>query len=83
MFMSTGISVALAALGAILSFAVADNVSGVDVTMVGYIVMAAGVLGLVISVVQSQAAGKRHTSVTEQVTNTPDGTVRTSDAEVR
>ena len=40
----------LAAVGAILAFAVTDNINNVDLTMVGYILMAAGVVGLIWSI---------------------------------
>ncbi len=45
--MRIGGSVFLLAIGAILAFAVNDRLSDVDLTAVGYIVMAAGALGLV------------------------------------
>lgn len=48
-----GGSIALIALGAILSFAVQDNLAGVDLVTVGYICMAAGVLGIVLSLVMN------------------------------
>jgi hypothetical protein len=51
-----GGSIALIAIGAILSFAVQDRISGVDLVVVGYICMAAGVLGIVLSLV---ANGRR------------------------
>ncbi|HEV2814564.1 MAG TPA: DUF6458 family protein [Solirubrobacteraceae bacterium] len=44
--MGIGTSIFLLAVGAILAFAVTDAISGVDLTTVGYILMAAGVLGL-------------------------------------
>ena len=44
--MGIGVSVTLLAIGAILAFAVSDRVSGVDLSVVGYILMAAGALGL-------------------------------------
>ncbi|CAN5176922.1 hypothetical protein BH09ACT10_BH09ACT10_19070 [soil metagenome] len=46
-----GGSIALIALGAVLAFAVQDRLSGVDLEVVGYICMAAGVLGIVLSLV--------------------------------
>lgn len=46
-----GGSIALLALGAILAFAVRDSISGVDLEQVGYILMGAGVLGIVLSLV--------------------------------
>jgi len=46
-----GGSIALIALGAILAFAVQDGISGIDLTMIGYILMAAGVLGIVLTLI--------------------------------
>ena len=48
-----GGSIALIALGAILAFAVQDRLSGVDLVTVGYICMAAGALGIVLSLVMN------------------------------
>ncbi len=48
-----GGSIALIALGAILAFAVQDSLSGVDLVTVGYICMAAGALGIVLSLVMN------------------------------
>lgn len=47
--MGIGTSIFLLALGAILAFAVTDAISGVDLTVVGYILMAAGAIGLLIT----------------------------------
>lgn len=46
-----GGSIALLALGAILAFAVQDRLNDVDLVTVGYICMAAGALGIVLSLV--------------------------------
>jgi Domain of unknown function (DUF6458) len=54
--MGIGTSIFLLAVGAILAFAVTDAISGVDLTVVGYILMAAGALGLVISMVIANRA---------------------------
>ena len=52
--MYIGGSLVLITVGAVLSFAVEeDRVSGVDLAMVGYIFMAVGALGLIISLVVS------------------------------
>jgi len=48
--MGIGFSILLLAVGAILAFAVELTVSGVDLQMVGWILMAAGALGLILSV---------------------------------
>ena len=37
--MSIGVGIFLLALGAILAFAVSDRISGIDLTVVGYILM--------------------------------------------
>ncbi len=65
--MGIGVSVFLLAVGGILSFAVSDRISGVDLTMVGYILMGAGALGLIITVfLLSQRPRTARTSVTER-----------------
>lgn len=46
--MGIGAGIFLLALGGVLAFAVSDRISGVDLTMVGYILMGAGALGLVL-----------------------------------
>lgn len=64
--MSMGIGIALLVVGAILSFAVKDSVSGVDLTMIGYICMGAGALALILSLVtNAQAANTKRTNVVE------------------
>ncbi len=59
--MSAGLGIFLIALGAILSFAVQDRISGVDLRMIGNILMGAGLVTLVLSLVLSQ---RRQTTVT-------------------
>ncbi len=54
--MGIGTSIFLLAVGAILAFAVTDAISGVDLTVVGYILMGAGALGLVISMIVANRA---------------------------
>ena len=49
--MGIGLSIIGIAVGAILAFAVNANVSGLEVHTVGWIVLCAGVLGLVLSIV--------------------------------
>lgn len=48
--MRIGSSLALLAVGAILAFAVTDRINEVDLTMVGYILLAVGALGVVLTV---------------------------------
>lgn len=59
--MYIGGSIFLLAVGAILSFAVKDSINDVDLVMVGYILMAAGALGIVLSLVINgqRSAGTR------------------------
>ncbi|MDQ3156407.1 MAG: DUF6458 family protein [Actinomycetota bacterium] len=47
--MRIGSSLALLAVGAILAFAVNDRIDQVDLTMVGYILLAVGALGVVLT----------------------------------
>ncbi|HEY0487774.1 MAG TPA: DUF6458 family protein [Mycobacteriales bacterium] len=49
--MGIGASIFLLALGAILAFAVDFNISGVDIHVVGWILMVVGVIGLVLTLV--------------------------------
>lgn len=49
--MRIGLSIVLIAIGAILALAVDDEVSGVDLSMVGWILALVGVLGLVVTLV--------------------------------
>ena len=46
--MTVGASIFLIALGAILRYAVTSTVAGIDIQVVGLILMIAGVLGLII-----------------------------------
>jgi Domain of unknown function (DUF6458) len=49
--MGLGVGIFLAAVGAVLAFAVTDNVSGVDIYAIGWILMIVGILGIVLSMV--------------------------------
>ena len=57
--MSIGVGVFLLAAGAILSFAVRDGVPGIDLVTIGYILMAAGVLTIVLSFVLAAQSRRR------------------------
>lgn len=73
--MGIGVSVLLLAVGAILAFAVkATTIMGVEVHTVGYIVMAAGVIGLVWSVIV--ASRYRRLAPAESVVADPPAVVR-------
>ncbi len=49
--MGIGFSIFLLALGAVLTFAVHATVAGLDIHVVGWILMAAGALGLILTMV--------------------------------
>ena len=58
--MYIGGSLALIAVGAVLSFAVSDRISGVDLSTAGLIFMVVGALGLLISlIISGQQRGRR------------------------
>ncbi|RZU50918.1 hypothetical protein EV385_2710 [Krasilnikovia cinnamomea] len=48
--MGIGGSIFLLALGAILAFAVNANISGLDLNVVGWVLMAAGLVGLIVTI---------------------------------
>jgi membrane protein implicated in regulation of membrane protease activity len=48
--MSLGAGIFLLAVGAILAFAVDIDVPGIDLTVVGYILMLAGVIGIILGI---------------------------------
>jgi hypothetical protein len=47
--MGIGVSIFLIAVGAILAFAVNTSINGLDIAVVGYILMIVGILGLVMT----------------------------------
>ena len=68
--MSTGISIALIAVGAILTFALEREVSGINIDAVGIILMIAGAMGLLFSALfwsnWSVYGARRRTYISEQ-----------------
>jgi hypothetical protein len=62
--MGIGTSLFLIAVGAILKFAVTDEISGIDLTTVGLILMIVGILGLVLSLILMLAPRRSETVVT-------------------
>lgn len=60
--MGIGVSVFLLALGAILAFAVDASINGLNIHVIGYILMAAGALGLVMTML---VFGRRDTAVAQ------------------
>lgn len=61
--MTIGAGIALLVVGAVLSFAVRDSVPGVDLTLVGYICMGAGVLAVVLGLITNAQATRRRNIV--------------------
>ena len=66
--MGIGFSIFLLAVGAILAFAVNATVAGLDIHIVGWILMAAGVIGLVLTMVV--LTPRRRRTVTESRSST-------------
>ena len=65
--MGIGGGIGLMVIGAILAFAVKSSISGVDLTMIGYICIAAGALALILSLVlNSQRMNTTHREVIER-----------------
>ena len=65
--MYIGGGITLLVVGAILAFGVRDRVDALDLTAIGYIGMAAGVLAIVLSfVLQQQRTNTSHTEVVER-----------------
>ncbi len=65
--MGIGASIFLLAVGAILAFAVQNqNVAGLSIPVIGYILMAAGLLGLVLTLVIWGPRSRRSDTVVEE-----------------
>ncbi len=59
-------------IGAILSFGVRDSISGVNLTVIGYILMAAGVLAIILSIIfNAQRTNTTHREVIERHDDRP------------
>ncbi len=87
--MGIGFSIFLLAVGAILAFAVHTTVAGIDIRVVGAILMAAGALGLIFTTVVFAPRRQRtatSTRTVEGIPTTPATTVtphRVVDQEIR
>jgi hypothetical protein len=57
--MGFGTSIALIAVGAVLKYAVTASVSGIELQTVGVILMVAGIIGLVLSLIWMATASRR------------------------
>ena len=64
--MGIGTSIFLIALGAILYFAVNVDISGLEVSTIGLILMIVGILGLVISLYLMSVASRRGVGTTDR-----------------
>lgn len=65
--MGIGLGIFLIVVGAILAFAVRDGIDAVDLTMVGYICLAAGVVALIASLIMNAQRNRTtHTEVVER-----------------
>ncbi len=64
--MGIGTSIFLIALGAILYFAVNVDISGLEVSTIGLILMIVGILGLIISLYLMSVASRRNVATTER-----------------
>jgi nitrate/nitrite transporter NarK len=65
--MGIGAGIFLLAVGGVLAFAVSDRISGVDLTMVGYILMGAGALGIaLVLLLNGQRTRASQTTVVEE-----------------
>lgn len=72
--MGIGASIFLIALGAILAFAVEYELSGVDIQVVGWILLVVGVVGIVLSMVfWSSWGGPAYWSERRRTTYVDDG----------
>lgn len=69
--MGIGLGIFFVVIGAILAFAVNLEVTGVDITTVGYILMAAGVLALLLGLVMNTQ--RTNTTHREVIDRGPDG----------
>lgn len=72
--MGLGLGIFLLVIGAILAFAVNASFSGIEVSTIGYILMAAGVLTLLLGLVMNTQ--RTNTSHREVVDRHVDGDVR-------
>ncbi len=73
--MGIGAGLFLIALGAIFAFAVKAELSGIDLNVVGWILMAVGLVGILLSVLywgpRRRAAATRETTYTDDPTAPP------------
>ncbi len=78
--MGYGLGVFLLAVGLILALAVQDAISGVNLTMVGWILVLAGLVVILLTAVQTN---RGRTSRTVSTTTHPDGSQTTTEQQHR
>lgn len=78
--MGLGLGILLLVIGAILAFAVEYNLSGIELSTIGYILMAAGVLTLLLGLVMN--AQRNNTTHREVVDRHTDADVRRRSTEM-
>src|SRR5699024_1851580 len=84
--MGIGLGIFLIVVGAILAFAVQDSIANVDLTMIGYICLGAGLLALIIAlIVNAQRSNTSHRTVVERRDDglPPSGSTTTQQTTVR
>lgn len=71
--MGIGLGIFLIVVGAILAFAVRNSIEAVDLTMVGYICLAAGVVALIAAIIMNAQRNRttHHEVVERRDTTTP------------
>jgi hypothetical protein len=72
--MGIGGSIFLLALGAILAFAINAHISGIDINIVGLVLMAAGLVGLIITIWYWSSRRRTMVSSTQRPVMRGDGT---------
>ncbi|SOC56836.1 DUF6458 family protein [Ornithinimicrobium cerasi] len=78
--MGLGLGILLLVVGAILAFAVEYNMSGIELSTIGYILMAAGVLTLLLGLVMNTQ--RTNTSHKEVVDRHTDADVRRRETDI-
>lgn len=71
--MYIGVGIVLLVLGAIAAFAVPDAIEGVDLQMIGYILMAGGGLAIILSLILASTRRTSTTTIDRSTAATPGG----------
>lgn len=78
-----GLGVVLAAVGAILDFAVTVQTNGFNINEIGLILLIVGIVVFVVSLFVLLAGSRRRSTVREDIRNVPGGQQRTIDRDDR